>query len=112
MSPPDTSDLFRALNECVFELSVSADTVDLVCECPDISCTRVIRMTRAECAGLLEDDSIRAVVHGHDAGFGDVVGRSDRYALVRPGRAPVRGHAVAVARPPVLRAEGAPWPAS
>src|SRR3954462_4608941 len=113
MSPPGTSDLFRALNTCISELPVpSTGTVDLICECLDMNCTQAIRMTLAECAGLLEDDSIRAVVHGHDAGFGDVVERSDRYALVRPGRAAAGEPTVAAAGAPVLRSEGVLWPAS
>ena len=79
------SDLFRSVNDRILELSSSVvGTVDLVCECSDEQCTRVMRMTAAEHDAMAMQPGLHAVVPGHER-FDpvEIVARADRYIVVR-----------------------------
>ena len=93
----ETSELFRAVNQRIVELGAPLHgTIDLICECPDESCTQMMLMTLEEYAAARSDPSLRAVVPGHERpSSGKVAGRSDRYVLVRASVAPPAGRAVA-----------------
>jgi len=73
------------VNERILELGAPAIGVaDLICECVDEGCTRVMRMTLAEYNAMRSDPSLHGVVAGHEQlGLEEVVARTDRYVLVR-----------------------------
>lgn len=80
----ESSDLFRALNERIRELQgPSLAEYDLVCECGDEDCTRVMRMQPAEYEAARSDPVQFAVVPGHEHRFGKVLRRTERYVVVR-----------------------------
>ena len=85
-------DLFRAVNERIRELGVPAlGVADLICECADGECTRVMPMTLGEYDSVRSDPSLRAVLPGHDRVElgGQVVWRTERFVVVRPRDAPL-----------------------
>ncbi len=77
--------LFREVNRRVRELvDGSNDEACFVCECTDTSCAAVLWMSGAAYDALCRDSACYAVLHGHDDRELDtVVGRTDRYVLVR-----------------------------
>jgi len=82
----EVANLFRAVNEHVLQLGAPAlGPADLFCECPDQTCTRVLRMSLDEFDALRAQPALHAVVPGHEQPeIGDeVVGRGDGYVLVR-----------------------------
>jgi hypothetical protein len=77
--------LFRDINRRVRELVDGSDDEGcFFCECVDESCAAVLRMSGAEYDALCHDLGCYAVLPGHDDRELDtVVGRNDRYVLVR-----------------------------
>jgi hypothetical protein len=90
----ETAQLFRAVNLRIAELwslepwSSDGGVIELMCECPDETCTHVMRMTGAEFAEVTSQAGVYAVLSGHERLMhsGEVVGRTDRYLLVQPHR--------------------------
>lgn len=84
LSTEERSDLFRALNERIRALQgPSLAEYDLVCECGDEDCTRVMRMKPGEYEAARSDLLQFAVVPGHEHRLGTVLRRTDRYIVVR-----------------------------
>jgi hypothetical protein len=85
----EVANLFRAVNERVAELGEPAfGPADLFCECPDQTCTWVLRMSLGEFEALRAEPGLYAVVPGHEQpeNGDEVAGRTDGYVLVRlPG---------------------------
>jgi hypothetical protein len=82
----EVADLFRAVNERVVELGAPAfGPADLICECPDQTCMRVLRMSVDAFDALRAEPALYAVVPGHEQpdDEDEVVGRADGYVLVR-----------------------------
>jgi hypothetical protein len=81
----ESSDLFRAVNERILELGAPAiGAADLICECVDAACTRVMRMTLEEYNAVRSDPTIHAVMPGHEQlGLEEIVDQTARYVLVR-----------------------------
>jgi hypothetical protein len=87
----EVADLFRAVNERVVELGAPAlGPADLICECPDQTCMRVLRMSLDAFDALRAEPALYAVVPGHEQpdDEGEVVGRANGYVLVRFAGAP------------------------
>jgi hypothetical protein len=85
----ETPPLFRAVNLRIAELwSSDVGVIELMCECPDATCTRVMRMTDAEFDTITSQPGVYAVLYGHERLMqdGEVVGRTDRYVLVQKNR--------------------------
>jgi hypothetical protein len=64
------------------------DEVLFVCECGDVSCRQVMRLTLAEYEAVRADSSTFAVINGHDDPsteqvVADTVAKNDRFAVVR-----------------------------
>jgi len=78
-----SSDLVRALNERIHELSSGVAEHDCVCECGDEHCVQVLRLTAGEYHALRSDPMVFAVVPGHDEDVGAAIARTDRYVFVR-----------------------------
>jgi len=82
----DCSHLFRAVNERIVQLAaplVDEDDLWLVCECPNVGCMRMLRMTCSELQALLDEERIYASVPGHERGGPQkVVDRTKEYVLV------------------------------
>jgi hypothetical protein len=85
-APVELPDLFRAINDRIRELigRHPVGVADLVCECPLENCTQVLRMWVEEYDAVRARPGFHAVVPGHELqARGEVVGRTDRYVLVR-----------------------------
>jgi hypothetical protein len=85
----ETPSLFRAVNLRIAELLPAADeTIELMCECPDETCTQIMRMTEAELDAVTSQPGVYAVLSGHERLMrdGEVVARTDRYVLVNTHR--------------------------
>jgi hypothetical protein len=78
-----TSDLFHSLNDRIRELQSPLPEYDLVCECADNGCTRVMRMLDEEYDAAHAKPGQFAVVPGHELTFAHVLARTDRYVVVR-----------------------------
>jgi hypothetical protein len=74
--------LFRKLNERIIELEGERSEYDLVCECRDDACTRVMHLTADEYTDVRARPDAYAVVAGHE-GDSDVLTRTNRYVVVR-----------------------------
>lgn len=84
---------FREANEELrgewedMDLALSREAL-FICECGDISCKQVMRMTLTEYEAVRDDPNTFAVVLGHDdmaterIVTGEVVDRNDRFAVV------------------------------
>ena len=80
---------FRAANERVNEFAAGLDAYDdtpipFLCECADMRCTEIVRLTPEEYEAIRQDATRFATVPGHE---GDdvattVVDENDRYAVV------------------------------
>jgi hypothetical protein len=88
--------IFRDANEriesCVDSMDGPVDDGPLpfLCECSDVTCTAIIRLTRAEYDALRGDPTRFATVPGHEGheSWARVVEETDRYAVVQKlGRA-------------------------
>jgi hypothetical protein len=82
----EVANLFRAVNERVVELGAPAfGPADLFCECPDDTCTQVLRMSLEEFDALRAAPALYAVVPGHEQpeNGDEIVGGADGYLLVR-----------------------------
>jgi len=88
--------IFRDANEHIESFAEAIDgpildgQLPFLCECSDVRCTVIIRMTRAEYEGLRADPTQFAVVPGHEGSesWAEVVSEIDRYAIVaKLGRA-------------------------
>jgi hypothetical protein len=80
---------FRAANERVSDFANGLDDMDgtplpFLCECADIRCTEIVRLTRAEYEAVRRDPTRFATVPGHegDEDSTTVVDENDRYAVV------------------------------
>jgi hypothetical protein len=78
-----SSDLFHSLNDRIRELQSPMREYDLVCECADDGCTRVMRMQDEEYETAHAEPGQFAVVPGHELTFAHVLARTDRYVVVR-----------------------------
>ena len=81
---PDGHQLFRDINRRVREFVDGDDEGCFFCECSDAGCAAVLRMSGAEYDALCNLPGCYAVLAGHDDRELDmVIGRTDKYALVR-----------------------------
>ena len=78
-------ELFRGLNERIRELSwAEKSEYDVVCECDDASCIRMLQMRPEEYHTLRSDPTHFAVLPGHErVGRDEVFLRADRFLIVR-----------------------------
>jgi hypothetical protein len=79
-------EFFRAVNERIRELAwpVLSD-YDLICECNDSSCMRLLRMQAEEYEALRADQLHFAVIPGHERyGRDKVIVRTERFVIVGP----------------------------
>jgi hypothetical protein len=82
--------VFREANERIdqFARSVQAGRDDaplpFLCECGDVTCTEIVRITRSEYQALRQAPARFATVPGHEGGedWARVVVENDRYAIV------------------------------
>lgn len=83
--PHPSSTFFRAVNERIVELGWPVTgPAELVCECSDRGCTRLLTITREEYEALRADRELRVVIPGHEGGEGmEVVDRPAHFVLVR-----------------------------
>lgn len=80
--------VFRDVNERIQEVAdqfqLTAEPLDLICECGDASCVQRVSLTRAEYEALREDPNQFAIFPGHDApDVETVVGKHAAYEVVR-----------------------------
>jgi hypothetical protein len=89
--------LFRQVNERIVELGDSwSGELDIVCECANEKCTRVISVRADEYARVREHPDRFIVLRGHQvAGIEDVVETTENYLVVEKLQE-------------LLRADGAP----
>jgi hypothetical protein len=80
---------FREANEriesCVQSMDGRIDgLLPFLCECSDVTCTEIVRMTAAEYEAVREDSVRFTTVPGHEGGesWARVVDRNDRFAVV------------------------------
>ena len=80
---------FRAANERVNDFASGLDDIDdtplpFLCECADVRCTEIVRLTAAEYEAIRSDATRFATVPGHegDEESTTVVEENDRYAVV------------------------------
>ncbi len=81
---------FRRANEEIREFAASIDVDDgrllpFLCECADLECTAVVRLTAQEYEAVRRDSRlfVNAVGHERNAlGWGRVVDEFDRYAVI------------------------------
>jgi hypothetical protein len=92
----ESAELFRCVNDRIFELGAPAFGLrDLICECPDAECTRVLQMTAGEFDGMRAEPGLYAVVPGHEAFGAEVAELTERYVLVRIAKAARKPEVVA-----------------
>jgi hypothetical protein len=76
---------FREVNARILELgerfALREETLELICECGDTSCTERLSIPSSEYAQVREAAGRRVVVAGHERTCG-VVARGDRYVVV------------------------------
>jgi hypothetical protein len=71
--------------ELGFPIEDETEPLWLVCECPELDCSKTMLMTRPEYEALRAEEELYAVVLGHeDRRLAEIVGRADSYVLVRP----------------------------
>jgi hypothetical protein len=78
-------EFFRAVNERIRELGWhESSQYELVCECDDPGCARMLRMQPWEYEALRSDVTLFAVLPGHErAGGVELLVRTDRFVIVR-----------------------------
>jgi hypothetical protein len=87
----DAGLLFRSVNERIRELATEKSDApcDFVCECFDECCFSMVMLTAAEFDSIREDPDSFVVHPGHeDYDADEVIGRSERYTLVRRSAEP------------------------
>ena len=81
---------FRDANEQIRaaerELEPPLDRVPYLCECDDVDCRELIRLTASEYERVREDGATFAIASGHPT-HGDVVEEHERYVVVRKAEA-------------------------
>jgi hypothetical protein len=82
--------IFREANERIEGYVQSMDEpmdglLPFLCECADVRCTDIIRMTSAEYEALRQDPVRFATVPGHEGAgsWAEVVDQNDRFAIVQ-----------------------------
>ena len=80
---------FRAANERVNDFASGLDVVEdtplpFLCECADVRCTEIVRLTAAEYEAIRREPTRFATVPGHegDEESTTVVDENERYAVV------------------------------
>ena len=81
--------IFREANERIESYVQSMDDqidgpLPFLCECADVTCTEIVRMTSAEYEALRQDPVRFTTVPGHEGAesWARVVDRNDRFAVV------------------------------
>lgn len=81
--------IFREANERIESYVQSMDEpiggpLPFLCECADVTCTEIVRMTSAEYEALRQDPVRFTTVPGHEGAesWAKVVDRNDRFAVV------------------------------
>ena len=81
--------IFRDANEHIEGSAASiggfeGDPLPFLCECADVSCTEVVRMTSVEYAAVREQPARFATVPGHegDESWARVVERNERFDVI------------------------------
>ena len=80
---------FREANERIESYALSMDAqgdapLPFLCECADVRCTEIVRMTAVEYEALRQDPARFATVPGHegDESWARVIDVNDRFAVV------------------------------
>jgi hypothetical protein len=80
-----SDDFFREVNERILELgerfSLGEDTLELICECADTTCTQHLSIACADYAQVREAPGRRVVIAGHEHTC-RVVARGGGYVVV------------------------------
>lgn len=80
-----SDDFFREVNERILELgerfAIGGDTLQLICECADITCTEHVSIACADYAQVREAPGRRVVIAGHEH-TRRVVTRNGGYVVV------------------------------
>ena len=83
--PPVSDDFFREVNSRILELGsrfgLGDETLELICECGDTTCTERLSISSTDYAEVREASGRRVVVAGHE-GAGSLVARGGRYVVV------------------------------
>jgi hypothetical protein len=83
--PPVSDDFFREVNARILELGsrfgLGSETLELICECGDTTCTERFSILCSAYAEVREAAGRRVVVTGHERTCG-VIARGDRYVVV------------------------------
>ena len=76
--------LFREINERLDEMSVSwSKTTDYLCECSEMSCTKIVELTSDEYERIRSRATVFVVAPGHEKHeIEQVIERHDGYLLV------------------------------
>jgi hypothetical protein len=81
--------IFREANERIESYVQSIDDqiegpLPFLCECADVTCTEIVRMTPAEYEALRQDPVRFTIVPGHEGAesWAKVVDQNDRFAVV------------------------------
>ena len=76
--------LFREINERLDEMSVSwSKTTDYLCECSEMSCTKIVELTSDEYERIRSRATVFVVAPGHETHEVEkVIERHDGYLLV------------------------------
>jgi len=76
--------LFRAINERLDEMSVPwSKTTDYLCECSEMSCTRIVELTSDQYEGIRSRATVFVIAPGHENHeIEKVIERNDGYLLV------------------------------
>jgi hypothetical protein len=76
--------LFREINERLDEMSVSwSKTTDYLCECSEMSCTKIVELTSDEYERIRSRATVFVVAPGHEKHeIEKVIERKDGYLLV------------------------------
>lgn len=84
-TPRVSNDFFREVNARILELGsrfgLGDETLELICECGDTTCTERLSIPSTEYAQVREAAGRRVVVAGHERTCG-VLARGDRYVVV------------------------------
>ena len=81
--------IFREANERIRakadEYDAPLERIPFLCECPDTSCTEIVRLTTEEYAAVRADDRHFFTLAGHEEAekpLGEVVARKGEYVIV------------------------------
>jgi hypothetical protein len=77
-----SAEFFRSVNERILELEGPQHEYDLMCECEEESCTRVLRITAKQYEAVRAEHDCFVVLPGHERPTDEIISRSDQFVIV------------------------------